>query len=371
MNNKTLNIICFSPFSGRFTGLSYSVPAMIEVLYRHSEVNLLFVNSSNNLSLNNKVPTLKKSDLVNSVTKFPKGFNKPDLLLFQSTYLPIHFKYANEAIKKNIPYVITPRGGMTEGAQKQKPLKKKIGNFAFFNKMVKNASAIHCLNAAEAKDVAKWTDCHFVVGNGVNLPSQVLINNTEVARFNITFIGRLDLNHKGLDLLISSCAHAREYLKNRGAVINLYGPSINNSKSILKNMVNDFGLKEIVNIHGPVYKEEKEKVLRQTNVFLHTSRFEGHPMAVLEAMSYGVPCLVTPGTNISEEVQNTNSGWSTSSSPNQIGEKLIEITKSSSKQIIEKGFNARRLIEEKYTWDIIGKELLKEYKKILNREGFN
>ena len=39
------------------------------------------------------------------------------------------------------------------------------------------------------------------------------------------------------------------------------------------------------------------------DLFIHTFRFEGHPIAVLEALSYGIPCLLTPGTNMAGEVE--------------------------------------------------------------------
>lgn len=32
-------------------------------------------------------------------------------------------------------------------------------------------------------------------------------------------------------------------------------------------------------------------------------------MSILEAMSYGIPCMVTPGTNMDKEVLEANAGW--------------------------------------------------------------
>lgn len=39
-------------------------------------------------------------------------------------------------------------------------------------------------------------------------------------------------------------------------------------------------------------------VLLQTDLFIQTSRHEGMPMGLLEALSIGVPCLVTVGTSL-------------------------------------------------------------------------
>ena len=32
-------------------------------------------------------------------------------------------------------------------------------------------------------------------------------------------------------------------------------------------------------------------------------------MGILEALSYGIPCIVTPGTNMADDLQNYNAGW--------------------------------------------------------------
>ena len=47
----------------------------------------------------------------------------------------------------------------------------------------------------------------------------------------------------------------------------------------------------------------------KNDVFIRTSRFEGLPLGILEALSLGLPCLVTKGTNLDELVNNYNAGW--------------------------------------------------------------
>ena len=59
---------------------------------------------------------------------------------------------------------------------------------------------------------------------------------------------------------------------------------------------------KVLKLCGPIAGADKKKVLKDADLFLHTSRSEGHPMGVLEALAYGIPCLLTPGTNMASEV---------------------------------------------------------------------
>ena len=53
----------------------------------------------------------------------------------------------------------------------------------------------------------------------------------------------------------------------------------------------------------------KKKLYFWIVIFVLTSRFEGHPMGLIEALSYGLPSLVTTGTNMAKEIESNNAGW--------------------------------------------------------------
>lgn len=58
---------------------------------------------------------------------------------------------------------------------------------------------------------------------------------------------------------------------------------------------------------GPVSGGDKDAFYRSLDVFVFPSeyRFEAQPLVVLEALSYGVPCLVTDQGYMGELVQKT------------------------------------------------------------------
>ena len=71
--------------------------------------------------------------------------------------------------------------------------------------------------------------------------------------------------------------------------------------------------------------EEKVQKLLESDVFIQTSRHEGMPMGILEAMSYGVPCAVTDGTNLGEFIKDNKCGWNCETTVLGISEMLEKI----------------------------------------------
>ena len=127
-------------------------------------------------------------------------------------------------------------------------------------------------------------------------------------------------------------------------------------------MINSHGLNDSVLYLEPKYGEDKYRCFLACDVFVHTSRFEGMPMSVLEAMALGRPCLVTPGTNVADVVCE-GGGWQCQPDPVSIAETIKEIYKNrdSLKTI---GQRSHDLIRSRFTWHDVAKQLLIEYENI-------
>jgi len=122
-------------------------------------------------------------------------------------------------------------------------------------------------------------------------------------------------------------------------------------------------LREIASIHGPVAGPAKTDLLQGTDVFLHTSRYEGHPMAVLEALSFGIPCLLTPNTNVAEEVAAAGAGWEVALSPEAIAQGILTVLRCPPAALEEAGARARELVLRQYTWEKIASQTLDAYRR--------
>jgi glycosyltransferase involved in cell wall biosynthesis len=297
------------------------------------------------------------------LNEIEEPFNKPDIVIFHGVYKTEYLSLYKQLTKNNIPYVIVPRVSLTKGAQTQKILKKKLSNFLFFNKFINNASAIHYLTHNEKKLSLKFKQNSFVVGNGIDLP--LLQERTIKEQVNLSFIGRYDVKHKGLDVLMLAIISIKDFLRENNVQVCFYGSNFKGGKEKLLGLIEDHKLSEVISINEAIFGKEKDDVLRNTDVFLATSRFEGHPMAVIEAMSYGIPCILTEGTNMQEDLIKYDAGWDTDLAPNEIAKKIVKAVQSPS-EISNKGLNARKLIEENYTWEKVAEQSVEFYREIIS-----
>lgn len=354
----------------RISGLTSAIPPSIDALHRLGvQTGLLTTSAIGRYKKPESYPVIALRDLpiYRAIASMPKPLNKPDLIIFHSTYILDHILLAHEANRKKIPYVIKPHGGMTSGAQQVKRLKKITGNFLFFNWMVWNAITLECLTDREAIDVKKnWNRPVSVIGNGVDLPHEkCLAKPGENQQLHFVFLGRLDIHHKGLDLLLEACAMIQSDLRQARVQIHLYGSDVAGSRVKLEQLIHTYQIQDLIQVKDPVWGKDKQVVFQNTDLFLHTSRFEGHPMAVLEALSYGIPCLLTPGTNMTAEVTEAEAGWAVEPKPEAIAFGIQHIL-SALLDLSVRGKAARNLVEKKYSWDLIAKQSIKEYEKLLS-----
>src|SRR5205823_5827479 len=107
-----------------------------------------------------------------------------------------------------------------------------------------------------------------------------------------------------------------------------------------------------VEYKGVVRGAEKERAFDSFDIFVHTSRYEGMPGAVLEAMARGIPCLVTPGTNMKKTIVDCKGGWTCDLSVEAIAEALLSIARNP-EEILHKGASAKQYALDHLLWSKI------------------
>jgi len=110
---------------------------------------------------------------------------------------------------------------------------------------------------------------------------------------------------------------------------------------------------------GAVYGEEKLNRIANMDVFLHPSRNEGLPTAVLEASGLGVPCIVSEETNVGSVVRRFNAGIVLEKNNVQsLKESLVRFRYESNRfSLSPLKENAKRMVEEEFDWRIIAHRL--------------
>lgn len=299
-----------------------------------------------------------------SVKALPAPFDAPELVVFHEVYKPEYLSISAHLREQKIPYVIVPHGSLTAMAQRKKRLKKIIGNVLLFDRFINNAKAIQFLSVKE-RDTSRNSEKGFIGTNGVMLPDTCKTGFNE-GEVRLVFIGRKDIYHKGLDLLLSGIALEGVNLKDQNARIHLYGPGNDKNISMLDELIHNLQIGHLVECHSGVCDKQKQEALLSADVFVQTSRFEGMPMGILEALSYGLPCLVTEETTLGALIREYDAGWVVQSNARDIAQGL-RLAASQRDQWANKSVNARRLIEENFLWDRIAEDVLEEYSRVLDK----
>lgn len=348
-------------------GPSWSVPASVRA--QNDFDNVLWINGYKKALphwMDTGVFKAFKNPRKVRLKNMPVPFNNPDVVIFNCIYDNINeIFFAYELRKKGIPYIVIPRGSLTASAMNNSSrFKKKIAHFLFYDSFLKHALKIQYLTSKEYEDSLKMFDLPcFVLPNGINKP---LCTKKEFSKkiINAVYIGRIDIYHKGLDLLIDACASLHDKLHNSFR-LDIYGPQ-NDDSLKMKQLISKSHLDDIIYVHKGVTGKQKQTILLNSDVFILTSRFEGHPMALIEALSYGLPCLITRGTNMLEEVQDANAGWVCEISCNSIKDGIIQMLNDVDR--LQNKSNNAITLSSKYDWKLIAKSLHKQlFESIINK----
>lgn len=297
-----------------------------------------------------------------SISDFLKMYH-PELAIIHSFF---HFEYTEVArcLKKaKVPFYIEPHGSFGREAMKKSRLKKIIANNTVFRRLIRDSKGYIFTNQSEMDDSVYRTQSDVVIPNGV-LPFIVneskIKNELSFKKPTFYFLGRFDVYHKGIDYLFD----ALDILEQEGLdfKVNLFGTGTNEQIEYVNARLKKYKNMHVLNC-GTIYGDEKKKALELCNILLLTSRYEGSPMTVLDGLSYGNPCVVTPGTNVSNEVSENNIGWSADLDPTSIANTIIQAYKMYAND--GKGYfdRCKRYVLDKYSWENIAKQSVDILKK--------
>ncbi|HEV7349025.1 glycosyltransferase [Telluribacter sp.] len=248
--------------------------------------------------------------------------------------------------------------------------RNKIKNFykflylkLFQSRALKKCAAVQVLTKTEMESCIKKIGManYVVIPNGVNFDNSEFYC-PDVSRDKLLFIGRISYQ-KGLDILLHAYCEIKTYLPTFPDLI-IAGPSSSQYKYKLQTIINNFNCSSVKFISFADHTL-KQQLYQQAKLFIHTSRAEGMPMAVLEGMNEGLPVLITKEVGIADEILNWNAGFIVNCNKESIQSGLLAINQDM--DLENKGKNARRLVETLYRWDVIIPHYVKIYNSICEK----
>lgn len=253
--------------------------------------------------------------------------------------------FADEALRQKKPYYFYSGGIFSDFGLIHRIA--KLFYFTFVNSFVKKCAGVVLPTSREVKQFAVLNP--FCRNKAVWIPHEIprldfVPERVKGDVFTFGFMGRLHVPVKGLDLLLR--AYARAKCRGQSRIV-LAGPDWEGGRACLEGIMKDEGLtSKEVEFLGGVYNEAKSSFLSSIDCYVQLSRYEGFGIALVEAMQYGTPVLVSKYANITNDLLAAKACMATDLEIEHIAAKLDEIFEIGDQQLNIIGARGKKWVEE-------------------------
>jgi glycosyltransferase involved in cell wall biosynthesis len=274
------------------------------------------------------------------------------------------FNRWNTAISPSLrrPYVFSPHSGYDPVSLRRSRARKTLYGLLFERSMLDRASLVVALTDVELDQIRAFGTKSpvAVIPNGVSAPAtdvDRLAFRRELqlaARDHLAvFVGRLDVHRKGLDRLVRGLAEAPTWH------LALVGPRFRDVAR-LEEMIADLAIGGRVHFTDERHGEPLREAFAGADLFVLPSRWEGLPMALLEAMSNGAPAVVSPEVGRLVDVEGAGAGWIAQSG--DLGTMLRHLGEDGVQELPKRKKRARELAG-RYRWDHVAEQYETAYRQ--------
>ncbi|OUL30817.1 glycosyltransferase [Nostoc sp. 106C] len=281
--------------------------------------------------------------------------------------------YAREAAVRNkLPLVISPRGMLESWSLNNSWYKKWLAWILYEQKNLSSATAFHATSTEEVNSIRTlgYKQPIALIPNGVSLPSlneqpsrQILIQSfPELANKKwLLFLSRIHPK-KGLDNLLIVWQNIAKKFPEWHLII--AGSDLIGYQEKLEILVENLHLKERVTFTGMLSGQEKFSALSNADLFVLPTHSENFGIAIAESLAYGVPVITTKGAPW-QDLQNYGCGWWIEDNQEALKLALLQAMQISAQERQAIGLKGRNLMQTKYSWNSIAKEMANVYRWIL------
>lgn len=216
----------------------------------------------------------------------------------------------------------------------------------------------------DIKAFVKWENVWFVP-NGISFGMDTNSNVSESGR--ILYLSNMQQS-KGSFLLLEAARLLKE--RKIDFKIDFIGKWHNDDtfKKQWLSFYENHELYDVVTYHGPKYGNEKQEFFKQAGIFVLPTSYKNEcfPIAILEAMSYGLPIISTDEGAIADIVKHEETGFIVpKNNVAELANRLEELIKNTDLRI-NLGYKSKEEFNLKYTSNIFEENLVKTLKEICN-----
>lgn len=269
-------------------------------------------------------------------------------------------------VKTTLPIVSTIHGSMIENARALEVVDLKslgskimtrIVSYPLVSKLIDKSDVVTTVSKSVSEELKKFYGINkvIVVGNGVD---QVLFSPPKQKKDEnyVLYVGRISYGKGLFDLFEAAKQVCRKYntkfiLAGKGEL-----------ERRLREKVNKEGLQDKFLFLGHVNRKELVRLYQNATIFVLPSHYEGLPTVLLEAMACGLPVVATDVSGNKEVVEDGKNGLLVPpKSPHMMAEAISTLIEDEELRM-KLGKNARKTIEEKFTWDVVTDNVFTAYK---------
>jgi len=305
-------------------------------------------------------------DVLSYLIKYRKNYD----LIHVHSYIyfsTMQTLFLKKLVRNNLPVILHLHGGIQtsdfQGSNLMEKLmllfKKYVFDLTIGKMVISSSNAL----ISVAKDDLLAVNRVFRtkrVKNNYYIPNALDLNtfkrDKSLERKYIGFIGRLT-KIKGIDYFLKIIEKFQDIDKDQEFLIVGDGQHLSNVKKAMK--------KYPIKFFESVPHDQMPNLYNQCSIFVQTSRAEGLPTCVLEALSCEVPVIASKVGGIQELIQDGVNGYIYKSGDiNKAIEQIKLIREKNNYELL--GKNGRNLIESKYSWNIIVKKVIEVYERIIS-----
>ena len=253
---------------------------------------------------------------------FNADLQEAEKILRQADVIIIHLLYRyyfhwaiSIAQKAKIPYWVIPHGGLDPYVFTYRPLQKRLWLLTIGHREMKSAKFVILATKREQEKaysqlkgvntvIFKWpvafietnrqSELREIIRSRHNIPLEARV---------LIYLGRLDLMKRPLRVIESLGMVENPYLH-----LIIVGQDGTVTRQDCEHFFTKHNIKN-VHLIGPVYEDERFSYLMASDAYISLSIRENFNYTAAEAMSCGLPVILSPGNDLTEDLREVNCGW--------------------------------------------------------------
>ncbi len=281
-----------------------------------------------------------------------------DVLVLHGGWVMWNIAAGRSARRMGVPCIVCAHGVYYPEVLAHRDFLKRAWLALLERRFLNSLLGIHIFfpeEEAHLQAIGVWTPT-LVVPNGYDPPKDVTWDGGSGGY--LLWFGRFDPRHKGIDLLV----RALEYIPpDERPSVKLHGTEWGDGKHAVQNLVKELKLEPWVAFGAPIYGQEKWDVLARAGAFTYPSRWDACPIAPAEAVSVGVPTLVTDfpmGRLFSDEGAAIVAGRS----PRELAEGIQRVLSDPGKEVARRGPS---VVARLLNWDVLARSWLEQLENLM------